>query len=163
MVEWKQVDSARKDMIEQRIELLARLLNDNDVNYGIISPPLSRTTVQPPRYPQQCPDELALGDCFVMANNIVKTVLLLQKAGLVHKAIRSDNVLFCDNADYANFRMVDFEYSRQATSVQQTEGMTDDLEPTCVAAPTSRAGSTTRVGRHLSPQNMTLTASGQTS
>jgi serine/threonine protein kinase len=87
------------------------------------------------------PEELALGDWFTIAKQFVKTVLFLHLAGWVHKAIRSDNLLFFDKSDYSNLRLVGFEYSRQATSAQQTEGVADDLEFNLYRHPEVQGGS----------------------
>jgi len=155
LVEWKSVDSssgtAHTDMVEQRIALLARLLKaklkprelrtleclgvvrqpgpgDGDISYGMLFATPSAT---PPRslhdIVDNSPDEPALGDWLAIAKNAVEAVLFLHMAGWLHKAIRSDNVLFFDAADYSNLRIVGFEYSRQAASAQQTEGTKDDL------------------------------------
>lgn len=53
-------------------------------------------------------------------------------AGWLHKGIRSDNTLFFAEDDgsfsYDQPFIVGFEYSREASAVAQTEGVTDDFE-----------------------------------
>lgn len=53
-------------------------------------------------------------------------------AGWLHKGIRSDNVLFFAETDgsfsYDKPSIVGFEYSREATALAQTEGVTDGFE-----------------------------------
>jgi hypothetical protein len=139
MVEWKYVDeasdSAHKSMVKERIENLARLLKakfkpnelqtleclgvvkqlraaDNDIFYGIIFAAPSETQFSLHDILSNGSDELALDDWFIIAKQFVKTVLFLHMAGWLHKAIRSGNVLFFHCPDYANLRLVGFEYSR---------------------------------------------------
>lgn len=155
LIEWKHVNNSAeltyKDMVRERIVNLARLLKakykpdelqtleclgvvkllgtgDNEIYYGIIFATPLEIQYSLHDILSNKPDELALGDWFTIARQFVKTVLFLHLAGWVHKAIWSDNLLFFDKSDYSNLRLVGFEYSRQATSAHQTEGVADDLE-----------------------------------
>jgi len=155
LVEWKHVNNSAdltyKDMVKERIENIARLLKakykpdelqtleclgivkflgtgDNEIYYGIMFAIPSQIQHSLHDILKNQSDELALGDWFAIARQFVKTVLFLHLAGWVHKAIRSDNVLFFGQSDYSSLRLVGFEYSRQTSSAHQTEGVADDLE-----------------------------------
>jgi hypothetical protein len=168
LIEWKYVNNSAeltyKDMVRERIENLARLLKakhkpeelqtleclgvvkqlgtgNNEIYYGIIFATPLEIQCSLHDILSNKPEELALGDWFTIAKQFVKTVLFLHLAGWVHKAIRSDNLLFFDKSDYSNLRLVGFEYSRQATSAQQTEGVADDLEFNLYRHPEVQGGS----------------------
>lgn len=155
LIEWKHVNNSTelsyKGMVKERIENLARLLKakykpdelqtleclgvvkllgtgDNEIYYGIIFATPFEIQCSLHDILRNKSEDLALGDWFTIAREFVKTVLFLHLTGWVHKAIRSDNLLFFDKSDYSNLRLVGFEYSREATSAHQTEGVADDLE-----------------------------------
>jgi len=167
LVEWKSVDEGSGTehtvMVKQRIQLLARLLKaklklrelrtleclgvvrqpgpgDGDINYGMIFATPSAAQPRSLHDILNSPDELALDDWLGIAKNAAEAVLFLHMAGWLHKAIRSDNLLFFDSNDYSDLRIVGFEYSRQASSAQQTEGMKDDFDLNLYRHPDVQSG-----------------------
>ena len=76
--------------------------------------------------------DLDAGDWYRIAQSVSRALLYMHLAGWLHKGIRSDNILFFAETDgsfyYDKPFIVGFEYSREASALAQTEGVTDDFE-----------------------------------
>tara|TARA_R110002003_G_scaffold228_16_gene16714 strand:- start:10075 stop:11808 length:1734 start_codon:yes stop_codon:yes gene_type:complete len=76
--------------------------------------------------------DLDAGDWYRIARSVSRALLYMHLAGWLHKGIRSDNILFFAETDgsfsYDKPFIVGFEYSREASALAQTEGVTDDFE-----------------------------------
>ncbi|KAK3387732.1 hypothetical protein B0H63DRAFT_470807 [Podospora didyma] len=81
---------------------------------------------------QQAKDRLSLGRRFLIAKALSRAVIYLHNADWLHKAIRSENILFFVEtmADLASALpyLVGFEYSRPDALGEQTEHMTQKEE-----------------------------------
>ena len=143
-----------KSMVKHRIENLARLLkadfkptelraldcvgvvtkylSGDNLEHGLLFqiPSMTHKTLHATLESEA--NILAAGDWYDIARTTAKAVLFLHLAGWLHKGIRSDNLLFfqSENDDYQYDKpyLVGFEYSREATSAGQTEGVADDFE-----------------------------------
>lgn len=77
-------------------------------------------------------NDLDAGDWYCIARSVSRALLYMHLAGWLHKGIRSDNILFFAETDgsfsYDKPFIVGFEYSREASALAQTEGVTDDFE-----------------------------------
>ena len=73
---------------------------------------------------------LPLGMKFSCAKVLARAVLYLHLAGWFHKGIRTNNIVFVaddrDQVDLAEPFICGFEYSRQATSIQESESVDSD-------------------------------------
>lgn len=75
--------------------------------------------------------DLDAGDWYLIATTLSRAVLFLHLAGWLHKGIRSDNIMFFakegQSFSYSEPYIVGFEYTREASSAGQTEGVDDDI------------------------------------
>jgi serine/threonine protein kinase len=77
-------------------------------------------------------ESLDAGEWYQLATTFSRAVLFLHLAGWLHKGIRSDNLMFFvrdgNSFVYDKPYIVGFEYTREASSARQTEGVDDDFE-----------------------------------
>ncbi|KAF5531057.1 hypothetical protein FPHYL_13974 [Fusarium phyllophilum] len=106
--------------------------SDDEARYGIIfSMPTKKyttlkTILEGPR------DKIYLDDWFKVAKSVTRAVLCLHLAGWLHKGLRSENILYVQDAagniSYEEPYLAGLEYSREISLPGQTEGVTNDPE-----------------------------------
>jgi len=143
-----------KAMLKHRIEELARLLKaehkptdlrtlscigvvtrhlvDEKLEHGLIFKVPGTNHESLSQILENKKDDLEAGDWYRIARSISRALLYMHLAGWLHKGIRNDNIIFFAEEDgefsYDKPFIVGFEYSREASAVAQTEGVTDDFE-----------------------------------
>ncbi|RMZ69356.1 HET-s domain [Pyrenophora seminiperda CCB06] len=143
-----------KAMLKHRIEELARLLKaeykpadlrtlscvgvvtkhlvDEKLEHGLVFNVPSTAYESLSQILENKADDLEAGDWYRIARSIARALLYMHLAGWLHKGIRSDNILFFaeDHGEFSYDKpfIVGFEYSREASAVAQTEGVTDDFD-----------------------------------
>lgn len=143
-----------KAMIQHRIENLARLLKADykpvelqtldcigvitrylqggDLEHGMLFKVCGgRSATLSTILEGEC-ESLDAGEWYQIAITFSRAVLFLHLTGWLHKGIRSDNLMFFVKTITAlhttSRTFVGFEYTREASSAGQTEGVDDDFE-----------------------------------
>ncbi|OAL45716.1 hypothetical protein IQ07DRAFT_591033 [Pyrenochaeta sp. DS3sAY3a] len=150
------LNNANTDNINRRIRNTARLLSMEEKPaelrtlhcLGVISTEEDTTTTHKMIYKLPATEFYTLGDVlskgkskeaalviplgkkFVCARVLCRALLYLHLAGWVHKGIRSNNVIFSADSlnaiDFGQPFLCNFEYSRLATAIQDTEDVDGD-------------------------------------
>jgi serine/threonine protein kinase len=111
---------------------VTKYLPDEKLEHGLVFTVPGPTQKTLSKIPEIEAESLDAGDWYHVARAVPRAVLYMHLVSWLHKGIRSDNVLFFaeDNGSFSYDKpyVVGFEYSRVASSIEQTESVTDDFE-----------------------------------
>lgn len=114
------------------IGVVTRHLQGGDLEHGMLFKVHGAKSTTMSIILEEQSESLDAGEWYQIARSFSRAVLFLHLAGWLHKGIRSDNVMFFakDGEDFTYDKpcIVGFEYTREASSAGQTEGVDDDFQ-----------------------------------